>query len=365
MRVSLVIGLLDGLEGGTEQHLLALCGGLPKRGFEVEVACVFDHPFLATRPLPVPTFALCSGRALAWRVEAPWRLARGWRRSRPGAALAFFDNAQFAAVVAARWAGGGVKVLSARRNMGSERRPRDLRWVRWTDRGVSRLVCNSEAVRSAAVAAEGFPARRAELLYNGVPTSPVRPQGWRERAGVPADAPLVGCISGLRPVKTPEVLLRAFAQLSSRLPQSHLAWVGDGVERGRLEALARELGVAQRVHFVGWLSEPRPLLAECDVCALASGSEGFSNAVLEYMAAGRPAVVTRVGGNAEAVRDGVDGFVVEAGNVPAVAGRLAQLLGDPELRRRMGEAAAQRARAEFDQERMLDRMAEIFREVAE
>ncbi|MBI5836656.1 MAG: glycosyltransferase family 4 protein [Candidatus Eisenbacteria bacterium] len=227
---------------------------------------------------------------------------------------------------------------------------------------MARFVCNSEAVREAAIRAEDLPRERTVVLYNGIRTSPAPAEGWRPRHGVPADAPVVVCVSGMRPVKGVDAFVRAFALAARAVPGARAVLVGDGPGRPALEALVERLGLRERVHFDGWREDVRGLLAECQVAALASLSEGFSNALLEYMAAGLPSVVTRVGGNAEALRDGEDGILVEPGDGEALAAALTRLLQDGPLRLRMGQSAARRARERFDRDVMLDGMARILEE---
>ncbi len=361
-RASLVIGLVDGLGGGTEQHVLALCQGLPARGIEPEVVCVVDHPFLATGPFPCETRALTRGTRWIWRGQAVRALARHWERTRPAAAVAFFDNALVAAVGAARGR-GGPPVLAARRNMGTERSGRAWREVRALDREVALFVCNSEAVRASVVEHEGVEAARTRVLYNGLDLKLPAALDVRARLGIAPSELLVGCVSGLRPVKGVDRFLEGLARVRQARPGIHAVVIGDGPQRESLEVRASRSDLEGHVHFLGWQEDPRAWLLGCDLAVLSSHSEGFSNAVVEYLACGLPCVLTRVGGNAEAVREGVDGFLVASGDLDALAARLGQLAEDPELRARMGQSARVRALDQFDRERMLDGMAGFLLEV--
>ena len=117
--------------------------------------------------------------------------------------------------------------------------------------------------------------------------------------------------------------------------------------------------------FTGQRSDARELVSACDIAVLASHQEGFSNSILEAMAAGRPHVVTDVGGNAEAVQDGVCGLVVPPRAPADMATALGRLLQDSELRARMGEAAQQRARGVFSMEQATLTVREVYREQLE
>jgi len=145
--------------------------------------------------------------------------------------------------------------------------------------------------------------------------------------------------------------LRAVA----RVPGAEYRLAGEGTEREKLTFLADQLGIAGRVALLGTQTqaEVRDLLAWADVLLLPSLSEGISNAVLEAMAAGLPVIATRCGGMDEVITPGADGFLVDIGDLDAMAGHLAELAADPELRRRLGATASARAVAEFDLSRQI------------
>jgi glycosyltransferase involved in cell wall biosynthesis len=127
----------------------------------------------------------------------------------------------------------------------------------------------------------------------------------------------------------------------------HTVVVGDGPERAQLEALAGQLGLADRVHLAGHQQDVRPWLAALDVLVLSSDWEGMPNALLEAMAAGLPIVATAVGGVPEVVVDGATGLLVPPGDPSALAEAITRLLRDPDLRRTMGQAGRARVERRF------------------
>ena len=160
----------------------------------------------------------------------------------------------------------------------------------------------------------------------------------------PPDAPLVvGSLGRLDAVKGYDVLLRALA----RLPGVRAVVVGEGGARTALEALARELGVADRVELPGWSDAPAAALPGFDVFCLPSRSEGFPLSIAEAMLAALPVVATRVGSVAELVAGGRTGLLVERDDVDGLVAALAQLRDDPALRARLGDAGQQRALASY------------------
>jgi len=136
---------------------------------------------------------------------------------------------------------------------------------------------------------------------------------------------------------------------------------GDGPERGRLEALAAELGVSERAMFAGLQADPIPFYAEMDVFCLSSDTEGTPMTLLEAGACGLPSVVTDVGGCAEVVQDGATGLVVPKGDAMALAAALEKLCRDVALRARMGQTARERVMAEYSVEAMVAGYERVYR----
>jgi glycosyltransferase involved in cell wall biosynthesis len=136
--------------------------------------------------------------------------------------------------------------------------------------------------------------------------------------------------------------------------------VGDGESRGALERLSTELGLRERVHFAGFRPHLPNVNHAFDVAVLCSRSEGFPNAIVEAMAAGRPVIATDVGGNADAVVHGETGLLAAVGDADGFANALERVLGDSILARRMGEAGRRRARSEFNAEVALSRLEALY-----
>lgn len=183
--------------------------------------------------------------------------------------------------------------------------------------------------------------------------------GLRAHIGLGAGTPLVGMIGRLVPIKDGVTMLDAIA----RLPDAHLAVVGDGEDRDRLVHHARARGIGERTHFVGWWPDVPAAVADVDVVALSSRNEGTPASLIEALAAERPVVATRVGGVSSVVDDGVTGFLVPAGDSDALARRIGQLLADPHLRRRFGTEGRARSRSRFGVDRLVAELRDLYREV--
>ena len=181
----------------------------------------------------------------------------------------------------------------------------------------------------------------------------------REAIGIRDDVPLVGVVGRLVPIKDVATVLQALV----RIPGCHLAILGDGPERAALEAAASKGDISARTHFLGWWSDVPAAMADMDVVLLSSRNEGTPVALIEAAACARPVVAADVGGVSAVVEDGVTGHLVPPGDPEALAHRIADLLGDPEARHRMGDAGRLNVKDRFSEERLVADVAALYREL--
>jgi L-malate glycosyltransferase len=200
------------------------------------------------------------------------------------------------------------------------------------------------------------------VIYNGIDVGAVPAAGMRARVrrelAIPDNAIVVGTVARLDPVKDIPTLIRAVAGHHGAGAPTILLVIGDGSERAHLEAVARDIGVASSVRFLGHRDDARDLLAACDMYANSSISEGISLTILEAMAAGLPVVATRVGGTPEIV-DASCGRLVPSRDPDALTATLAALAEDATLRQALGREA----RARVEQRFTLDRMVREYRDL--
>jgi glycosyltransferase involved in cell wall biosynthesis len=211
--------------------------------------------------------------------------------------------------------------------------------------------------------AEGFPARRIQVVYNGIdpgrrPTA-IHRQVAREMLGLPLDGFVAGTVGRLDPVKNLRTMLQAHCMLLERQPDARLVIVGDGPERAALEALAGELNIAHAVTFAGYRSDVRALMPAFDVYLNTSAYEGVSLTILEAMAAGLPVVATSVGGNPEVVIDQETGMLVPS-RPRAIADAVGRLAFEPRRRRILGDAGRWRVMRHFSIARMVHDYASLY-----
>jgi glycosyltransferase involved in cell wall biosynthesis len=187
----------------------------------------------------------------------------------------------------------------------------------------------------------------------------------RALLGIAPQRFVVGWIGRMTGVKRTDDILLALRGLRERGVDACLLMVGDGPDRDQTERRAKELGVVRECFFLGYQDDVTAFLAAFDAFVLPSGNEGTPVSAIEALGAGRPVVATRVGGVPDVVRDGVDGYLVEAGDVAGLAEALARLAADPELRDRMGAAGRERVLPRYAVERLIDDVDRLYRSLLE
>lgn len=229
-------------------------------------------------------------------------------------------------------------------------------------------VCHGQARQWRA---DGMRARQDTVIYNGIDTqrfvdswSGEEKQAIRASHGFSDSDYVVGLCAVLRPEKAHGDLIAAAARLREQGLAVKCLLIGDGPERARVEAQARDTGLADHVVITGFLQDVRPVIAACDVMVLASHAvETFSLAALEAMALGKPMVMTRIGGAPEQITQGENGMMYPPGDIDALADSLRQL-ADPVVRRRMGDEAAARVVSNFDVNTMVRSFEQAFSALA-
>lgn len=363
--------------GGAEQVLLAQAAGLRERGWR-PVVLHEDRPGLERlsggareRGIPVQAVRRVEGR---W----PWRttvdVARRLRSIRPAAVQAHlgWPGAGIAALLGAVLAGVPTIVVTIHLWLPPTRRTRW--WHRLLARRIAGYVAVSEGVADRIEVDLGIDRRRIHVVPNGIDVEwfatdrdagpgEARPDGARPggtRGGGPGRSvvggrAVVATIAQLRPQKRLDLLVEAAVDL----PEVSFIVAGDGPERAALEARAERRGVADRVRFVGFREDVRPILDAADIVVLPSDAEGLPLSLLEAMAAGVAVVATDVPGTREIVSDGVTGLLVPSGDARALASAIARLVADDGLRATLGAAGREAVRGSHDVGTMVERLAAV------
>lgn len=251
---------------------------------------------------------------------------------------------------------------TARHRIATDLRDRLLRAIlnRW-----SRAVVMVSAALRDDYLARGLEPEKVRVVHNGIELDRFRRSHDEARArlerefAIPPDVPIIATVAVLRPKKGIEVLLAA----AKRVPRAHFLVVGDGPKREEWTALARELGVADRIHWAGFRNDVDALLAGCDLFVHPSLDDAFPTVLLEAMAAGLPVVASRVGGIPEIVTPGVTGELVPPNDPAALARAIGAVLGNDDTMRLMREGARINA-LRFSTSAWIDRLTAVYREAA-
>lgn len=261
-----------------------------------------------------------------------------------------------------------VPVRIAARRESAVRSPKQ----RFVERSAYRLahavVANCEEVRAQLIA-EGVPANKTVTIHNGLDLQRVAlPVDFNRGQALssfnlPSDKNyrFVTILANLRiELKDHPTFLRAAKRVLEAVPETRFILAGEGELTTPLRDLSAELGLAEAASFVGRCGRVAELLELSDICVLSSKSEGFSNSILEYMAAGRPVVATDVGGAREAVVEGETGYLVRSGDYESLAARIIELLRDPARARAMGTRGRQIVEEKFSSEAQLQRTLDLY-----
>ncbi|MBI3231470.1 MAG: glycosyltransferase [Candidatus Doudnabacteria bacterium] len=361
-----VLQLVDSFnQGGSERQAVQLMRLLHESGeYEVFVACLSEQGPLRREVESlglgeIPVFPLTSFHDPNFAAQMV-RFVRYLRDQK----ISIVQSSDFYTNIfgmPGAWLAGVPVRIAARRESG-KRSALKRRIERGAYRLAQAVIANCEAVRDELIA-EGVPEKKVITSYNGLELARFKPRQDLQRQqqmaslGLPqlADRRLVTMVANLRPVKDQMTFLRAARQVRDAVPDAAFCLAGEGELLEPLREQAATLGLAEDVFFPGRCEQVADLLALSDVGVLSSASEGFSNAIIEYMAAALPVVATDVGGAREAVIEGETGFLIPAGDSELLADRVVELLKNAAQAHSMGKQARQIVEEKFSSSALFER----------
>jgi sugar transferase (PEP-CTERM/EpsH1 system associated) len=353
--------------GGAQSVLTCLLAGSDRQRYSPLVVALYNANGVAARQvrtLGVPVIDL--GMNSKARLDAVWRLYRLLSQTRPTILHAWMIHSNLLARVVGRLAGVPI-IVTSRRNVHIGGKGRELlkRATAWMD---DRVIAVCEAARQAEIQRSGVSPDKVVTIHNGIDVRRFSAEKRsrhcvRNTFGVPHDALLIGAIGRLHAQKGFPYLLRATAELVTRMPHVRLLVVGEGELRRLLGDQCQDLGLAETVTFAGLRTDVPQILSSLDLLVLPSLWEGMPNVVLEAMAAELPVVATTVGGTPEVVVDGETGILVPAADVEALARAIERLLSDCALRQRMGQAGRKRIEEHFTVAQMVRKTENLYEQL--
>ena len=366
--------LLPNLEsGGTEKHVLTLARSLDRSRYSLSLVTTAGggslfREFSSIMPVTVMGEPDVHRRIRVGplvHIGAIRTLAGMYRREQPDIVHAYLPAACVIGPIAARIAGIG-KVIVSRRSLSNYkakfpllRRVEPLGYLL-----ADAVLVNSDAVRRDVEKTERFWEGKIRRIYNGIEAAP--PETLPIGQLVPelsggGEGPVITYVANLFPYKGHMDLVRAARTVVDAFPAARFVLVGrDAGAMGRVREEIARLSLAGNVFLTGPRSDAAGILAASTFAVHPSHEEGFSNVILEAMAAGKAVVATRVGGIPEAVVDGETGILVPPGAPPSLAEALLALLRKPEIAQAMGEAGRRRAVEQFSADVMVREIEALY-----
>ncbi|HUT53320.1 MAG TPA: glycosyltransferase [bacterium] len=373
--------ITDSGTGGAEKILYELVRRLDPERYQSRVI-VMKQPgrtaqMLVESGVPVLSLKLPARTGAAYFLKMPlafFKLLRELKSERPHVLHCWLFQANLLGRLAARLTGVPANISGLR--VAEMERTGQYGPDRWSAGLVTRYAAVCEAVAAHYREKLGLAAERIAVVRNGidpVPFAEADPGALKRELGIAEGSRVIGALGRLHRQKGLDTLVRAMPALLGRFPDLVLVIAGDGPERDRLGRLAESEGVAGSVKFPGEWHRAPEFMAALDVFVLPSRWEGMPNALLEAMAAGVPAVASRVGGVAEIMAGGgpggpvagETGIMIEPEDARALARAVSALLEDEKRRTAMGSSARRRARSEFSLDQMVRGYEALYKSLLE
>jgi glycosyltransferase involved in cell wall biosynthesis len=350
IRLALCITDLD--IGGAERCLTEIAVRLDRNRFEPVVYCLGPRPLRAEASC-VPALEAASIEIHCLDARGIWqfpivahRLKRLLAAQNPQVLQTFMFHANILGRIAARRA--GVKAVASGIRVAERFAGWHIRLDRLTQRWVDRYVCVSQAVAEFTRDRLGLPPKKLVVIPNGIDLAkyPARPADLTA-LGIAPRRRIITFVGRLEQQKSVDWLIATAPEWLAKLPDCELLLVGDGPMRASLEATGKALGIADRVHFAGWLPDVAEVLAASDLLVLPSAWEGMPNVVLEAMASGLAVVATDVEGVRELLGPNVANQTIWHGDTRALVDAITAFMLDPALSKAVGMANRRRAEESF------------------
>ena len=354
---------------GTETQVAALIDNLDRSRVSPYLFCL-RKALTPINPLPDCPYSLLN--VVSFKTPSTWfkvvRMARWLRRHQIDIVQTHFADASLFGICAARLARRPLIVM-CHRDMGHWHTPQVVRRVRRLNRYADHFVANANCIKNVLVKEEGIAEERVTVLRNCIDIGQFQDTGENVRRserrllGLNRDY-VVGTVANLnRPIKRVDVFVRSAAAVVPEVPSTDFAIIGDGYLKPDLAELADELGIRDHVHFLGARTDVPKCLSCFDVAVNSSDSEGLSNAIIEYMAAGLPSVVTDTGGNGELIDGHTCGRLVPTNDHGAMANAIIRYLKDVETRQSTGRRARERVETLYEQHTAVERQMDFYENI--
>lgn len=345
----------DGISGGTEKQVVEMLNKIDKDKFELYLFCLqykSDNQIYSSVSVRIKFLNMNSLISLHSLIKL-FQFSVLLKKNSVHIVHTFFMDSALFGVISARLA--GIKtVITSRRDLGFLYSKKLLRWLKFVNLFTNRFLVNSISVKKELIKKEGVNDKLIDVIYNGIDLNRI---DYTVKANIideiglryyPSYVDVVGIVGNYnRKVKRIDLFIQAAAEVHKLYKDVYFLIVGGGNNEQELKIMAYNLGVGDHIVFTGYKSDAIPYMKNFTIGVNTSDSEGFSNTILEYMAAGIPVVATDVSGNSELVEDGITGILVPPGNHCEIATAICELLSDGNKRHRMGNESKKIVREKY------------------
>lgn len=262
-------------------------------------------------------------------------------------------------------------IISSKRDLGFSKSRKVLIAYKFINPFITKIISVSDAVKHQVAIQENVNLKKILTIHNGVDVLKFgcsnHNVSLKSELKLCSSSPIVGILANISPIKGIEFFIHAAAKVLKRFPQTQFVIIGRCIPTkecqnyfGKLRSLVNELKLEKNLFFLGERYNIPEILSILDISVLPSLSEGFSNTIIESMAACKPVVVTDVGGNSEAVINQETGFIVPPQNIDKLSDAISILLADKNLARKMGQAGRVRAEKFFSIETMISKVEDLY-----
>lgn len=353
IKITYMIDVLDTNLAGTENQLIKLINGLNPKRFNVHLLCFRRHPWFEANAASLQ----CSSSVIQIsRFSAPsaylnfLKLVAFLKETRPDIVHTFFPVANILGVTAAALARTKV-IVSSRRDYGEWMNRRYLVATKLANRFAKKIVANSNPVKRLTEKKEKVTQGKVEVIYNGIDAGafriPDRDDSLKRRLNIPDHHKVVGIVANFRPMKRHYTFIKAAKEILKTRRDVSFLLIGEGPLKEETERFTRSLGIEPHIFFAGAQAQIVPFLSIMDVGVNCSDGEGLSNAIMEYMAAGVPCVVSNAGGNPDLIAHEVNGYTFELDDYQSLTHFVLKLLYRDEIRDKFARSAKEKIEREM------------------
>lgn len=373
MRKISILYLIDQMKnmGGAEKNLLNLVTHIDCRRFSAFLYTfdlanplkeVMENNNIPCQQIPYPTTFQGIRQFIV--------LSKKIRAQKINILHSYFEGSDIWGTLLAKLSGIPV-IVSSKRDMGFSKNKKILAIYRFINPFITRVISVSDAVKHQVNRQEKVNLDKIVTIYNGVDlakfTNSNHQKDLKAKLHLDSSSPVVGVLANIRPIKGMEFFIHAAAIVLNKFPRVNFVVIGDclpspecTIYYKKLKSLIQDLNLEKKFFFLGQRIDIPEMLSIIDISVLPSLSEGFSNTVIESMAAGKPVVVTDVGGNPEAVVHNKTGFVVPPQNVDLLAQAISTLLANKKLAKSMSEAGRLRVKEFFSMQTMIRKIENLY-----